>query len=141
VRHLILRLFTVDINGYSFIDYVFFIIAYILWKLCRHIWSTGHLLAFQGFLLQVVLENVLQIQLCFVIIYNQGVRQILPREKCTNLTSCFFCSRQRRSAEKNVTSSLHHLLSHAEDHGYGGSHGSRSDQMVVICMVVVVAVA
>jgi hypothetical protein len=62
------------------IDYVIFIIAYILWKICCQICSP---LAFQGFLLQAVLENILQIQLCFVIVYNQGVRCILPRKTRT----------------------------------------------------------
>ncbi len=79
------------------INYVNFILAYILWKLCHHNSSP---LAFQGFLLQAVLENILQIQVCFVIVYDWGVHHILLRKRCTNLTSCFFGSRWCHSTEK-----------------------------------------
>ncbi len=76
------------------IDFVIFIIAFILSKLWHHNCS---LLAFQGSLLQAVLENILQNQLCFVIVHNCGVRRIFPRKRCTNLTGCFFGSRWCRS--------------------------------------------
>ena len=83
-------------------------------------------LVIQGGLLQAILEELLRILFSFVVVNDGGVCRINPRELCANLTSGLFGCWRCHSAEKGVTSPLHHPL----DHGHRGSrirHGhSRS---------------